>query len=256
MEILHRVAALAACRVYHVQKQPGTLHVAQEIMPQSHAFAGAFHQTGNIRQHEVRLAPFGNAQIGGQGGKVIVGDLGFRRRQRGQNGAFAHVGEADQPHVRNGFQFQTEGMDLRLDARLGKVGRLPGRRGKMLVAVPADTAPKQHLFLLRLVHVGGHGAVLPQKDGAHGHFDQKILAPFAVAAVGAAVAAAFRRVLAVKAEVQQGMHVGVGVQDDIAAVAAVAAVRAPVHDEFFPVERHAAVSAVARFRGNGNAIHK
>ena len=126
----------------------------------------------------------------------------------------------------------------------------------MLVAVPADTAPQQHLFLLRLVHIRGYRIVLPQENGAHGHFDQQVFAPLAVAAVGAAVAAVFRRVFAVEAEVQQGMHIGVGIQDDIAAVAAVAAVRAAVHHEFFPVERHAAVAAVARLRGNGNAIYK
>ena len=59
-----------------------------------------------------------------------------------------------------------------------------------------------------------------------------------------------------KTEIQQGVHVLVGQQDHIPAVAAVAAVRPAVLHEFLPMKGNAAVAAVSGFGGKGCAINK
>ena len=72
-----------------MQQQTGPFHMPQEIMPQSRAFAGPFHQAGNIRHHKIQIMMAHHAQVGGEGGKMVIGDLGPRSSDHGQNGAFA-----------------------------------------------------------------------------------------------------------------------------------------------------------------------
>ena len=188
---------------------------------------------------------------------MIVGDLGPRGGEHGEDGALAHVGKAHQPHVRDGFQLQTEHVHFGADAGLGEVGGLTRGRCEVLVAKAALPAAQEHLALARPAHVGHHGPVLlAQEHRAHRHLDDQVLPALAMAAPGRAVRAVFGQILAVEAKIQQRVHVGVGIEDDVAAVAAVAAVRAAVLHEFLPVERHAAVAPVARLGGDFDPVHK
>ena len=240
-----------------MEQKPRALHMAQEVVPQAHALAGALDEAGNIGQDEFGFVAPGDAQVGREGGEVIVGDLGPGGGEHGEDGALAHVGEAHQPHVRDGFQLQAEHVHFGADAGLGEVGGLTGRRCEVLVAKAALPAAQEHLALARPAHVGHHGPVLlAQEHRAHRHLDDQVLPALAMAAPGRAVRAFFGQILAVEAKIQQRVHVGVGVEDDVAAVAAVAAVRAAVLHEFFPVERHAAVAPVARLGGDFDPVHK
>jgi hypothetical protein len=84
-----------------------------------------------------------------------------------------------------------------------------------------------------------------ESEGADGHGD---LDGGAVAAgfIGAfAVAAAFGSVFGVEAEVEEGVVVFGGVEDDVAAATAVAAAGASAGDKFFAAEGETAVAAVA-----------
>ena len=93
-------------------------------------------------------------------------------------------------------------------------------------------------------------------DGAPGHADHQILALFAGLAAAGSVRAVFGGVFALVAEVGQGGQVVVRNEDDIAALAAVAAVRPAGGDVFFAVERHGPVAAVARFDFDIGRIYK
>ena len=83
------------------------------------------------------------------------------------------------------------------------------------------------------------------EHGAPGHPDHKIVGVCAALPLGTAVLPVRRRVLALVAEVHQGGKVVVGHKDDVAAAAAVAAVGTARRHEFFPVEGHGAVAALA-----------
>ena len=93
-------------------------------------------------------------------------------------------------------------------------------------------------------------------DGAHRHLDDDVLAALAAAEHGGAVLAVFRHVLALEAEIHQRVHVVVRQQDDAAAVAAVAAVRAAVLNKLLAMEGNRAVAAAAGLRGDFYLIDK
>ena len=53
------------------------LQVAQKLVAQARAFARAFDEAGNVSHHETLLRPHAHhAQVGVEGGKRVVGDLG------------------------------------------------------------------------------------------------------------------------------------------------------------------------------------
>src|SRR5690606_17553501 len=81
--------------------------------------------------------------------------------------------------------------------------------------------------------------------GADRHPDHHVLAGLAEHLPAHAVLTALRGVVALVAEVDQGVEVLVGDQPDAAAVAAVATVRATERDELLAAEADAAVAAVA-----------
>ena len=93
--------------------------------------------------------------------------------------------------------------------------------------------------------IGQHRAVVVEHHRAVRYAQHELgaLATVAVTAgAGLAVAAALVRV---EVEVQQGVHLRIDDEGDIATTAAVAAVRAAQRLELLPVHRGAAVSAVA-----------
>ena len=106
-KVLDGVAALAAGNIHHVQQQAAALHMAQEVVSQTDALAGTLDQAGDVGADKAcALAHRHNAQRGHQGGKVVVCDFGLCRADGGDEGGLAHIGEADQTHVRDQLQFQ------------------------------------------------------------------------------------------------------------------------------------------------------
>ena len=92
---------------------------------------------------------------------------------------------------------------------------------------------------------------------AQRHLDDQILGIFAVAQACAALAALRRCILALVAEIHQGGQMVVRHKDDVAAPAAVAAVRAACGHEFFAVEAHRTIAALARmepYRGDVDKV--
>ena len=148
-------------------------------------------------------------------------------------------------------------MDFRLNAGLGEVRRLPGWGRKVAVAPAAAAAVQNRARFARCVHIRNHRAGFRLADDRPDrYFDDEIFTALARAVACRAVHAVFRRVVALEAEVQQRVHVQISVKADIAAVTAVSAVRPAVQDEFFPVERHAAVAAVACLAGDFYMVYE
>ena len=232
--------------------------MAQKIMTQTNAFAGTLDQAGNVGADKAcALAHRHNAQRGHKGGKVVVGDLGLCRTDGGDEGGLTHVGEADQTHVRNQLQLQGHLQILAGHTGLCKLGDLAGGGGKMCVAVAAATALSNGDRGV-VGQVGDDKAALCVLDhSAQRHLDDQILGIFAVAQACAALAALRGHILALIAEVHQGGQMVVRHKDDVAAPAAVAAVRAACGHEFFAVEAHRAIAALARmepYRGDVDKV--
>ena len=226
-------------------------------MSQPRALRGALDQPGNIGQHDVLPVLPDDAQIRRQRGEMIVPDLRLRAGQDGKDGALSHIGIAHQPDIRDGFQLEAERPDLRFDARFGKVGRLARRSREVPVSPPAAAALQTRPGFPGPVHVRHDpaGFIVPDHR-AHRHLDDQVLPPLSGPQVAHPVPAVLRRILAAETEIQQGVHILIGVQQHIAAPAAVPAVGSAVLDIFFPVKGSGAVSAVPGLGRDFHPIHK
>ena len=91
-------------------------------------------------------------------------------------------------------------------------------------------------------------------DGARRHGDDEIGAVLAVAIGGAAAFAALRSPEFAINEGSEAVGIGVGAEDDAAAVAAVAAVGTAFGDVFFPAKTATAAAAVAALHEDFDAI--
>ena len=116
----------------------------------------------------------------------------------------------------------------------------------MGVAVAAVAAPAQHDARRRPVDIGQQSlSVLGQDLGADRHADDDRVGVGAGAIGARAVAALGRPEMLRIAEVDERVEIGRGLEDDIAAPAAVAAVRAAELDVFLAPERGHSIPAIA-----------
>ena len=238
-----------------MDEEAAAVDVAEEVVAEAGALAGALDDAGDVRHHEAdALLHPDDAEIGVEGGEVVVRDLGLGLGDHAEEGGLAHVGEADEAHVRKELQLQDDIVALAGEARLGEAGDLAGGGGEMHIAPAAPASLTEDVGL-----GGGHilddlaGLGVPHQ-GAPGDPDHEVLAVLAGFPGALAVHAVGGHVFALVAEVHQGGHVVIHLQDDAAAPAAVAAVRAAGGHVFLPVEGHDAVTAVAGLHGDPGLV--
>ena len=258
LEVLDGVAALAAGDVHDVQQQTAALHMAEEVVAQADALAGPLDEAGDVGADKAcALAHRHDAQRRHQRGKVVVCNFRLCGADGGDEGGLAHIGEADEAHIRDELQLEGHLNVLAGHTGLCKLGDLAGGGGKVCVAVAAATA-------LSNGDRGVVGQVCDNKTalcvldhGAQRHLDDQIFGIFAVAQACAALAALRGHILAFIAEIHQSGQMIVRHKDDVAAPAAVAAVRAACGHEFFAVEAHRTIAALARmepYRGDVDKV--
>ena len=116
------------------------------------------------------------------------------------------------------------------------------------VAAPAHSARQKGDPLARLGQIEQHGfaVFIRNQLGADRHLDQQVLAGRTVAVLARAMTAARGFEMLGIAEVDQGIEPRHRFDNDIAALAAIAAVRAAVFDVHFTSERHRPGAALAR----------
>ena len=131
--------------------------MAQELVSQADALAGALDQAGDVRHDKADLPSptLNHTQHRGEGGEVVVGDLGLGRADHGDQGGFAHIGEAHQAHI--GQQLQLQGAPptpRRAVPGLANRGTCRVGVAKWLVAPAALAALGQPLTGSRVGHIG------------------------------------------------------------------------------------------------------
>ena len=147
-------------------------------------------------------------------------------------------------------------MLLALKTGFGKAGSLTRRRCKVGVAPAALSAAAEN-ERLGIGHIlDDLVALRVEHNGAARYADGEILALLAELARALTVHAGLGDVFALVAEVHQRGHIVVDDEDDIAAVAAVAAVGTARGDVFFAVERHRTVAALTRAAEDACLIDK
>ena len=126
-----------------------------------------------------------------------------------------------------------------------------------MAVAPAAAAASGHNHRLRAGQVChdevGLGLL---QHGAARHADDKVITVRTAHPLGTAVLAVGGGVFALVAEVHQGGQVIVRHKDDVAAAAAVTAVRAARRHKFFAVEGHHTVAALAGVQPDRGGINK
>ena len=153
---------------------------------------------------------------------------------------------ADKANVREHFQLEREVELLAFFAVFGKARRLARRRCEMLVAPAASSAVREHERLASAHVLDEAPRFGVAYDGAVGDGDYQVGRVRAVEFLRAAVAAVLRDEFFARAEIEERVFALVDDENDVAAVAAVAARRPAVRYVLLAVERDAPVAAVAR----------
>ena len=151
-----------------VHERRAALDVAQEVVAEAAALAGALDQAGHVGDGERRVAGGDHAEVGHQRGERVVGDLGPGPRDRGDQAGLAGAREADQADVGDdleleddlelvaGLAEQREAGGLALGAR--PAPRCRGRRGRPAATTSSVPAPTRSARTLP-ARVGDDGAV-------------------------------------------------------------------------------------------------
>ena len=214
-------------------------------MPETLALAGTGDQPRDVRDHELDVAGFRHAEIGDQGREGVIGDLGPGGGHGGDERRLARVGEADQADVRHRLQLEGE---LALLPRLTlerETRRLAARRRQRGVPQAAAAAGRGDEARPGAHQVGDDVAVVGENHGPVRNLDYLIFSCGPVAVRTFALLAVSRLAHRAAMEVEQRRGACVHLEDHAAAPAAVAAVRAAERLELLPVDRCAAVPAVA-----------
>ena len=232
------------------------LNVTQEIQAKASALGGTRNKAGNISDRVTRVASGDNAEVRNQRRKRIVGNLRTSRTHGRDQRGLTRRRETDESHVRHGLQLQDDVAFLARLTQERESGGLASLRGQRRVAQAAATALSDHEARTSARQVGQQLARHRLHDRALGDRQDDIRTGLPLAEVTHArrsvVCAAVRAAVVVQ---QRGLLL-THLQDDRAAVAAVAAVGASQRLELFTLNRGNAITAVTACRVQRHAIHE
>ena len=174
-----------------MEQHPAALDMAEEAVAEPRALVRPRDQARDVGEDEFAPGDAHDAEPGMERREGIVGDLRLRRRDGGEEGRLARVGQADEARIGDELQAQPDPALLALLAGIGPPGGAVRRGGEMGVAEAAVAALGQEHPLADLGHVGDERlAVLGEDLGADRDLEHHVLAAGAGAVRAHAVLAA------------------------------------------------------------------
>ena len=161
---------------------------------------------------------------------MVVRDLRARRGQYGQQRGLADIGETHQPHIRDGLELERHAGTLPWSRRAAKTGAPAVERARSARCLCRPCRRSEPCSARPVLEEIGKQ---PPRFGllynrAHGHFYDEILAAFARAVAPRAVRAVLRAEMLLNLNSASVVRFFVREEDDIPALAAVAAVGSAV----------------------------
>ena len=240
-----------------MDQQTGPLNVLQEFMTQPGSLMGPFNDSGYIRHDITGIVNFHHPQIGRDRRKMIVGNLGIGPGGNGQERGFAHIRKAYQPYIGNQLHLQDDVPFFSKASGFSKIGSLPNRILEVDIALSAPAASGCDETFSMLDEVFHHKAgILIDDHRAQGHFDDQVLAIFAVTFFSHTVLAVFCFIFFLVFKIHQGPEVFVRHKNDISAISAVSPIGPAFRYKGFPSEGHAAVSSLTGSDCDLRSIYK
>ncbi len=238
-----------------MHEQARTLEVGEELVAEAGPRAGALEQAWNVGDRELAsVGPVDGAEHRLDRRERVVGDLGLRVRDPPQQRRLARVRETGERRVGHQLQPQLEVALLARQPGLGEARRLAGRRREAGVAAPAKTATRHHHARSSTLQVGHEAPVRIERLRPDRHSELDHLAVGAVFARSTPVPAALRRIHALRAKRTEVAKPRIGDENDVAAPAAVAAVRPSLRHVLLAPETEAAVAAAAGSNVDARAV--
>ena len=237
-----------------MQEQARPLEVREELVPEADAFARAFDQARHVGDRE--LAPVGRldrSEHGRERREGIVRDLRLRVRDAPQQRGLAGVGEADECGVGEQLQPQVELQLFSREAGLGEARSLARRRREALVAATRAAAARHDDARTGMCEIREQLSLV-EDLGADRHAQLGVVACRAVLERAAPVPAAAGLHALIRPERREVTQILLGDEHDVAAGAAVAAVRTAFRDVLLAAKREAAVAAPPRLHVDAGAI--
>src|SRR6266511_315638 len=238
---------MAGIEVDQMHEQPRSLGVTQESVPQPLALGRARNETRQIGDDEraVLVHP-DDPESGLERRERIVGDLGLGRREPGDERGLARIREADYAQVGQQLELHVNPPLLAGPTQVGAARGAVGGGGEARIAATAAGAPGDQELLAGPNEITQQFARVAVGDhGAKRHLENRVGSALAVLVGALAVLAALGGVMALVVKVQEGRDGRIGLEDDAAAVAAVAAVRTASGNELLATEAHASGSPVS-----------
>ena len=238
------------------------LDMAQEFVAQALALVRAFDKARNVSHDEVVLVALHNAQIRNECGERIIGDFGAGGAHAGDERAFARRRHTNERGVGHKLHLELDPALLRGFAQLSERGGAARGRHEMDVAATAMTAFRDDDAFAIVRKVGDKLAGFLFLFGvfvhhrAHRNLQNKIVARGAVHAFAHAVSAARCLEVVLEAVVEQRRDRLVGLEHDVTAMAAVAAVGAAFGNMSLAAETQAARAAVAALHVNAYFVYE
>ena len=232
---------------HDVQQRAGALEVREELVPEAHALGRALEQPGHVRDGQLRaVVRLDRAELRLDGGERVVGHLRARVRDAVEQRRLARVREAEHRRVGEQLQPQLERALLAVEAHLRGARRLARRCRVALVAATSRASARNDDPRAIVGEIGDERAGL---DLAHLGADRNLADDVAAAPARLAAALAVTASIGVQvrpeAERAEVAATRRGDQDDVAAIAPVAAVGTALRHELLTAEGHAAVAAAA-----------
>ena len=105
IDIVKGVSAIGSCDVNNMKKQSASVDMAKECVAESKSVGCTLDKSGDVGGEEApALSNPNNAKVRGESGEVIVCDFRLCRRDFGEDGGFADIGEADKSDLRKHFE--------------------------------------------------------------------------------------------------------------------------------------------------------
>ena len=220
-------------------------------MAQPLALARALNKAGDVGNDVRIFAGTHHAEVWHERGKRVVSDLGTGGTHARNERRLTHRGKAHERGIGHKLHLELNPVLLGRFAQLSERGRAAHRRHKVGIAQATGTAGR-HDDALAIVHQVGNlehrglrlGGELAH-HGTHRDLKNQVLAALAIATSALAVRAALGAEVMLKTVIDQRRQLSIGLDDDIAATTAVAAIGAALGNKCLAPKRHASGSAAA-----------
>ena len=292
-EVAAGVAGFTAGGIDHEEEEGAAEEVAEEFVTEADVFVCSFDEAGDIGDDDAAVfREFDDTDHGVEGGEGVGSDLRAGGAQSGEEGTFAGVGEADEAGVGDLAEFEVEVAAFAGGAFGELVGNAVGGCFEVVVAFAAAAAAAEGEFLTDFGEVGdefefsagvdaflegaphlggfvvivlgeevdggfcwaGVGRAVAVDQGALGYGHDEVASAASGAEAVGTLGSVFGFEVWVVEELAEIVGMGIDFEDDVAAFAAVAAVRAAAGDEFFAAEADRSVAAVAGLGEDADVI--